>query len=79
MDLGFLKGLGAGEISKFLTNAADLTAKDDTTKKKLLVGVILGGLTIGTLVAVRAWRLYQDEHASEIDFIDWVLFKRGKG
>lgn len=75
---GLLKSMELGEMSKFLTNAADVMAPDPTTKKKVLVGVILGGVGLGTYWAIRTWRNYQKENKSDIELFDWMFFRPKK-
>lgn len=75
---GLLKNMELGEMSKFLTNAADVMAPDPVTKKKVLVGVILGGTALGTWWAIRTWRNYQRENKSDLSLVDWMFFKPKK-
>jgi len=73
-----LRKMELGEVSKTLTNAAEILAPNPTMKKKILVGVILGGIGLGTYWAIRTWRNYQKEHDSDIEFVDWLFFRPSK-
>jgi hypothetical protein len=69
-----LRNLKAKDLSRKLTDAADLI-KDPDTKRKVIAGIIIGSAAASTIWALRTYQAWKAEH-ERLGLLDWMMSER---